>query len=71
MADNSEGGHRTFLNKNRSKVLQAMDQGNGRIREPKMKPKREKLVSPISWRKKKIFRKGERTLEEKPREHWE
>ena len=47
-----------------------MDQGNERIREPKMKPKWEKLVSPISWRKK-VFRKGERTLEEKPREHWE
>ena len=27
-----------------------MDQGNERIREPKMTPKRKKLVSPISWK---------------------
>ena len=45
-----------------------MDQENARIREPKMTPNRKKLVIPISW--KRVFRKGERTLEEKPRERW-
>ena len=35
-----------------------MDQGNERIQEPK-KPKREKLVSPISWRRKSSVKEKE------------